>query len=72
MTASLSALLTGLDPQRLMSAIVLIVMVLFVAGGTPGAGRWRGPLRLAAIIGFGVAVVLAVAEVGWWLAGGRP
>lgn len=61
----------ALDPQRLLSAIILIVMALFVAGGTPGAGRWRRPLRLAAIIGFGVAVALALGEaIFWWVDAG--
>ena len=59
--------MTGLEPERLLRALILIVMVLFIAGGIPGAGRWRRPLRLAAVVGFAVALVLALAEIGrWW------
>jgi hypothetical protein len=45
-------------------------MALFVAGGAPGAGRWRRPLRLAAIIGFIAVAALALGETVRWLAGG--
>ena len=62
----------GLETARLFNALVLIVMALFVASGMQGAGRWRRPLRLAAIIGFAAAVVLALAETGmWWAGAGR-
>ncbi len=65
--------MTGFDRQRVLSALVLVVMALFVASGAPGAGRWRRPLRLAAIIAFAVVLVLALGEVGaWWWAGARP
>lgn len=61
----------GLESQRLLSAIIVLVMTLFVASGTPGAGRWRRPLRAAAIIGLAAAVALALGEsVGWWLGHG--
>jgi hypothetical protein len=58
------------DRARLLSALVFVVMALFVATGVPGAARWRRALRRAAIIGFAVAVALALAEIGLWLAGG--
>lgn len=64
--------MTGLEPQRLLSAMILIVMALFVASGAPSAGRWRAPLRLAAIVGFAVALVLALREIGLWWAGIGP
>ena len=62
----------GLEIERLFSSLILIVMALFVASATPGAGRWRRPLRAAAIIGFAVALVLALGETGLWWAGIRP
>jgi hypothetical protein len=58
----------GLAPDRLLSAIILVVMTLFVASGVPDAGRWRRPLRLAALGGFAVALLLALALIGRWLA----
>lgn len=61
---------SGLDAQRLIGALILLVMALFVAGGAPGAGRWRRPLRVAAMIGFTAAVALALGETVRWLAGG--
>jgi hypothetical protein len=64
--------MTGLDPQRLMRALILIVMVLFVAAGTAGARKWRRALRLAAIVGFAIALVLALGELGRWWAGAGP
>jgi hypothetical protein len=56
-----------LDRHRLLFALVLLVMALFVAGGYPPAARWRRELRLAAIIGFCIAVVAALADLFcWW------
>jgi hypothetical protein len=54
------------DRGRLLSALILVVMALFVASGTPGAARWRRPMRQAAILGFLVAVALAVIEIALW------
>ena len=62
----------GFESQRLLNAIILLVMALFVAGGAPGAGSWRRPLRLAAIIGFAAAVALALGETVLWWTGGGP
>jgi protein-S-isoprenylcysteine O-methyltransferase Ste14 len=58
--------LNGIDRQRLLSALILAVMALFVASGLPQAARWRRPARLAAIAGFLIAVVLALAEIVVW------
>lgn len=57
------------DWQRLLSALMLLVVALFVSGGVPMAARWRRPLRLAAIAGFVVATALALAESVFWWAG---
>lgn len=58
--------MNGIDRQRLLSALIMVVMALFVASGLPQAARWRRPMRLAAIAGFLVAVVLAFAEIVVW------
>ncbi len=64
--------MNGVDRQRLLSALMLLVMALFVSGGVPMAARWRRPLRLAAIAGFVLAMALALAEsVFWWIGPGR-
>lgn len=64
--------MNGFDRQRLLGALILVVMALFVSAGTPFAARWRRPLRLAAIIGFLVASAAALAEiVFWWTGVGR-
>ena len=66
------AAMNGVDRQRLLSALMLVVMALFVSGGVPFAARWRRKLRLAAIAGFVLAVALALAEiVFWWTGPGR-
>jgi hypothetical protein len=64
--------LNAFDRQRLLSALILLVMTLFVASGLPQAARWRRPARLAAMAGFLIAVALALAEIAvWWAAPGR-
>ena len=59
----------GFDRQRLLSALILVVMALFVSTGYPPAARWRRQLRLAAIIGFFVALAATLAEIVLWWAG---
>jgi hypothetical protein len=56
------------DQGEMLSALILVVMALFIASGQPFAGRWRRTMRLAAMIAFALAVVAALIEVGWWLA----
>ena len=60
------------DRQRLLSALILLVMALFVSAGTPFAARWRRPLRLATIVGFFIALAMALGEIAWWLIGRNP
>ena len=55
------------DRQRLLSALILLAMAFFVAGGMPLAGRWHRQFRLAAIVGFLAALVVALAEIARWL-----
>jgi hypothetical protein len=52
-----------------MAALVALVTALFVAAGYKPAARWRRQLRYAAIIGFAIALGLALAETALWLAG---
>ena len=61
--------MTPFDRQRLLMALILLVMAAFVASGVPSAGRWRRHLRAAAIIGFTAAVLVALVEISlWWTA----
>ena len=55
------------DRQRALAALILLVMALFVSAGTPYAARWRRQLRLAAIVGFVVALAVALGEIALWL-----
>jgi hypothetical protein len=57
------------DRQQLLTALILVVTALFVASGLPPALRWRRQLRLAAIVGFLVALAAALAEIALWWAG---
>ncbi len=61
--------MNGLDRQRLLVALILVVMALFVSTGTPFAARWHRQLRRAAIVGFFIALALALAEIALWLTG---
>jgi len=61
--------MTGFDRQRLLSALILVVIALFVSTGTPSAARWRRRLRLAAIIGFLIALAAALTEIVFWWTG---
>ena len=55
------------DRQRWLTALIFMVMALFVSAGTPFAARWRRQLRLAAIACFVVAVAVALGEIVLWL-----
>ena len=61
--------MNGFDRQRLLAALMLLVIALFVGAGAPFAARWYRQLRLAAIIGFIIALVAALVEIGIWLIG---
>jgi hypothetical protein len=66
------ATMNGFDRQRLFSALILVIMALFVASGLPPAARWRGPLQFAAIGAFLIAVAAALVEIALWLIGRGP
>jgi hypothetical protein len=55
------------DRQQLLSALILLAIAFFVAAGTPFASRWQRQLRLAAIVGFLAALVVALVEIARWL-----
>ena len=61
--------MNSLDRQRLFTALILTIMALFVASGVPFATRWRRVLRLAAILGFALALGAALVEIVWWWIG---
>lgn len=61
--------MNGLEPQRLFSALTMLVMALFVAGNVVADRRWRGWLRRAAIAGFAVAAAAALVQIAFWSAG---
>jgi hypothetical protein len=58
------------SPDRLFSALTLLVIGLFVASGIVRTTRWRPRLRAAALIAFAAAVLVALgASVLWWRGG---
>ncbi len=64
--------MSGFERQQMLSALMLLVIALFVAGAYPPAARWRRELRIGAIVAFCAAVAWALVEIGmWWMAGGR-
>jgi len=61
--------MNGFDRQRLISALILLVMAAFVGSQFGPAARWRRPLRIATLAGFALAVLLALGEIAFWLIG---
>lgn len=57
----------NLDRTQAMRALSYLVMAFFVAGGVASA-RWRWPLKWTAFALYGLAMLLALVEVGLWLA----
>ena len=55
---------SGFERQQMFSALILLVIALFVAGGFPPAARWRRELRIAAIVAFCAALGWALIEIG--------
>jgi len=53
------------------SALILLVIALYVAAGFPPAARWRRELRLGAVVAFCAALGWALIEIGRWMAGTR-
>jgi len=50
------------------SALILLVIALFVMGGFPPASQWRRELRVAAIIAFSAAALWAIIEIAIFVA----
>ena len=59
--------MNGLDRGQILTALTLLVMALFVSSGMPGLGRWRRPIRLAAIGLFAICLAYVIVEVVVWL-----
>ena len=59
------------ERTQMFSALILLVIALFVAAGFPPAARWRRELRLGAVIAFCAALGWALIEIGRWMAGTR-
>lgn len=61
--------MSGFERERMFSALILLIIALFVAPRYPPAARWRRELQLGAIVAFCVAVGWALVEIGlWWIA----
>ena len=57
------------ERQRLISALILLVIAAFVAAQYGPAARWRRQLRAAAVGGFALALLVALVEIALWLSG---
>jgi hypothetical protein len=61
--------MSGFDRHRAIAALIALVTALFVAAGAMPGLRWRRPLRVAAIVGFAIAVAFVLVDIALWLAG---
>ena len=61
--------MSGFDRQRVLSALILVIIVLFVFAGSPFAGRWRRGLRLAAVVVFFIGLAAALVDIFFWWIG---
>jgi len=61
--------MTALEQQWL-PALMLLVMAMFISAGLPIAPRWRRTLRIAAIAGFVLALIVALVRIAYWAGGG--
>jgi hypothetical protein len=58
----------GFERHRMLSALIAVVMVLFVSGGVAPLRRWARPLRFMAIAIFCGVSAWALVEIAVWLA----
>lgn len=59
--------MNGLDERRLLAALMLLAMALFVGAGLPREARWRLWLRRATVAAFVVALAATLLEIAlWW------
>ncbi len=65
------AAMNGFDRQRMITALILLVMAAFVTSQYGPAVRWRRRLRVIAVGGFAVGVLLALGEIALWLFAGQ-
>jgi len=59
--------MNGFDRQQWFSALVLLVIALFVSAGLPLPPPWRRRFRVAAISLFAAALVVVLALIALWL-----
>jgi hypothetical protein len=60
------------ERHQMLSALILLIIALFVAGGVSPAVRWRRELRIGAVLAFCIAIGWVLIEIGlWWAAGAR-
>jgi hypothetical protein len=62
--------MNGYERHQMLSALILLVIALFVAGAFPPAARWRRELRIATLVAFCAAVGWALFEIAAWLTAG--
>ncbi|MBV9829633.1 MAG: hypothetical protein JO001_28770 [Alphaproteobacteria bacterium] len=58
--------MNAFEHQRLFSALLLLVMALFVGSGVISGEKWRQRLRLGAILCFIFAVLAALIDIARW------
>ena len=63
--------MSSFERQQIFSALILLVITLFVMGGFPPAARWRRELRVAAIVVFTAAALWAIIEVAIFVVNAR-
>lgn len=61
--------MNSFDRQQMLSALILVVIVLFVSAGAPFGVRWRRELRLAALVVFFIGLAAALIDIFFWWIG---
>jgi hypothetical protein len=56
------------ERQQMLSALMMLVMALFVGSGFVPTGRPRMLVRTAAIVLFALVALVAVVEAAFWIA----
>ena len=63
--------MSAFERQQMFSALMLLVIALFVARGFPPLARWHRHLRIGAVLLFCIAAGWALVEIAVWAAGWR-
>ena len=64
--------MSAFDRHQLLAALMLLVTALFLSAGYPPAARWRRQLRIASILLFSAAAMIALVETAIWWSGRVP